>query len=317
VAGDDLIKAAEGAAHDGPGGEEISELAAVCAEGGLDGSDVVDVEGDGHRDVFVDEGGEGACPAAVAGGGLGGGGEEAIGDPGHGRDDDGGVVVFGEGADEAGDVADAVGARHAGSTKFVQLQAHGALVVQGAGENSAIDGVDRLVVLPVVIASGMGRAFTLIEAMVTIAIAGIMATLAVGMGSEFVQRERARDDVETVRAHLIAARNHARRNAACVRVTRASDRTLTAAVVVDTALNCPDAPHAGAPPTPTTTLRVATSISPMLLNGAEVDSVLFRPDGSLPIAGPAVVKISTTNAPDTVLSLWPAAGIVKTGAPTP
>ncbi len=161
----------------------------------------------------------------------------------------------------------------------------------------------------------MPRAFTLIEAMIVIAIAGIMAALAVGLGSDFVRREQARDDVEQVRAHLVGARNHARRNAACVAVRRSSPQVLDAAVVVDAALQCPAAPHAPAPQQAQTTLRVATSVSAFSVDGVSVDAVIFRPDGSLPLASPAVITITTGDVRPTTLAIWPAAGVVKNGAP--
>lgn len=161
----------------------------------------------------------------------------------------------------------------------------------------------------------VGRAFTLIELMVVVALAGIMASLAIGLGSGTVARERAREDVEAVRAHLVAARNHARRNAACVEVRRTDARTLTAAIVVDVPSGCPAAPHAQTPPTSTTTLRAATAITPFDVVGTPLDAVRFGKDGSVPLAAPATLQITTADVPPTTLSIWPAAGIVKKGAP--
>ncbi len=159
------------------------------------------------------------------------------------------------------------------------------------------------------------RGFTLIELMVVVALLGIMASLAVGLSSDTVARERAREDVEAVRAHLVAARNHARRNAACVEVRRTDARTLTAAVVVDLPNGCPTAPHAQPPPTPTTTLRAATSITPFDVAGTPLDAVRFGKDGSVPLEAPATLQITTAGVPPTTLAVWPAAGIVKKGAP--
>lgn len=161
----------------------------------------------------------------------------------------------------------------------------------------------------------MARAFTLLEIMVVVALVGIMAALAVGLGSGSVAQSRARDDVEAVRAHLVAARNHARRNAACVEVRRADARTLTAVVVEDPAGGCPPAPHAPTPPTPTTTLRAAATITTFDVAGINVDTVRFGKDGSVPLAAPATLQVTTADHPPTVLAVWPAAGIVKKGAP--
>jgi len=158
------------------------------------------------------------------------------------------------------------------------------------------------------------RAFSLLELMVTIAIAGILAGLAIGLGSEAVQRGRAHEELESVRALLVTARNHARRNAACVRVVRSTTgSTLTAGLHTDAAAGCPAAPLAAAPPIVQVDLKLSSSsefqtfVTAAFVNRPEV---IFTIDGSLRQSAPTSLTLTGVGRTHTLL-IWPAAGIVK------
>lgn len=162
----------------------------------------------------------------------------------------------------------------------------------------------------------MRRGFSLVEVMVVVAIAGVMASLSVGLGSAFVQRQRAQEDIERVRSLLVGARNHARRNAACVKVNRTSNKVLTAVLFEDASLGCPAAPQAVPPSSGLVELRASTSMTPLLVLGVEVSSLIFLPDGSLALSEPATIGVTDIDGRTTPLFIWPAAGVVKQGKPT-
>ncbi len=160
----------------------------------------------------------------------------------------------------------------------------------------------------------MRRAFTLLELSVVLAIVGVMISLAVSIGSETVAQARFHEDVERVRGHLVDARNHARRQAICVEVRRVDAQSLSAGVIDDPSIGCTSAPHATAPHRAMTSLNSAAAFTPFDVGGVSVDAILFRPDGSVALANPATIRL-TTAASSAALAIWPAAGIVKKVAP--
>jgi prepilin-type N-terminal cleavage/methylation domain-containing protein len=160
----------------------------------------------------------------------------------------------------------------------------------------------------------MRRAFTLIELSVALAIVGVMISLAVALGSDTVALSRVREDIELVRGQLVDARNHARRHAVCVEVRRVDAQTLRTRVHTDVGAGCPAAAHATAPPRASTTLRSAAALSQFDVAGVPHDTIVFRPDGSVPLANPATIRLMTSMS-STALAVWPAAGIVKRVTP--
>lgn len=153
------------------------------------------------------------------------------------------------------------------------------------------------------------RAFSLIEVMVVAAIVGILASLSIGVGSDTVRSARSREDRESVRALLIQSRNHARRNGACVVVTRASATELTAAVST-TPTGCPAAPHAEAPSPASVTLIGGSTIGVFDVAGSPTSSLTFFPDGSTRALAPVVMPFARFDGAASSLQIWPGAGIV-------
>lgn len=160
----------------------------------------------------------------------------------------------------------------------------------------------------------MRRAFTLLELSVVLAIVGVLISLAVSIGSQTIAMARVREDVERVRGHLVDARNHARRQASCVEVSRVDTRTLSARIIDDASVGCAAAPHATAPPRTTTTLQSDAALTQFDVAGVLFDAIVFRSDGSVALPTPATIRVTTADSSAT-LAVWPAAGIIKKVTP--
>lgn len=153
------------------------------------------------------------------------------------------------------------------------------------------------------------RGFSLIEVMTVVVIAGILASLSVGLGSDFIKQNRAREEKEEIRALLIQSRNHARRNSACVRVSRASATEVTAALLAGVT-GCPAAPHAVSPVPNRAVTTGGNTVSTFDVAGVPASSLTFFPDGSTRAAGPVRLKFIRADAVGSILRVWPGAGIV-------
>ena len=152
-------------------------------------------------------------------------------------------------------------------------------------------------------------AFSLVEVMAVVAIAGVLASLAVGLGSNFVKQNRAREEKEEFRTLLIQSRNHARRSAACVRVTRVSASEMTAAILTGVA-GCPLAPFAVAPSPAQVVSKSANTVSQFDTASVLTSTLTFFPDGSTRTAGPVLLRFIRFDGVTSGLRVWPGAGIV-------
>ena len=144
--------------------------------------------------------------------------------------------------------------------------------------------------------------------MVVAAIVGILASVSIGIGSDTVRQARAREDRESTRALLIQARNHARRNTACVVVTRVSSTEVTAAL--SSAVGCPAAPHATEPTPARVVFTGGSTVGVFDIGGSPASTLMFFPDGSTRALAPVVMPFVRFDGKTSSLQIWPGAGLV-------
>ncbi len=157
------------------------------------------------------------------------------------------------------------------------------------------------------------RGFTLIEALVVVAIAGILAALAMPSVSQTVRRERSRGEVVKIADAVIDARTRARIRLCKTLVTMDAANTQ---VIVGPDPADTDATCAGMETTKTAISGNLVSIAPFTINGTAQTQLVFGADGGVEDAGKpsrkrALSVVTVLTGGTRTIEVWPATGAVR------
>ena len=140
------------------------------------------------------------------------------------------------------------------------------------------------------------RGFTLIEMMVTIAIAGVLAALATAGYAKAIDQEKVKTEAVAVRSALLEARNTARTTLNCVRVDVAAQSITITQILSCTGLDIDGLGTPAGTDAATTTYTFAPKITLQPLSGAATGSTFFffNPKGGLPYETPVILDVKST-----------------------
>lgn len=129
--------------------------------------------------------------------------------------------------------------------------------------------------------------------MVTLAIAGMLSTLAVSGISDASLAARENEAIARVEQTLVAARSLALRTNRCILVEVLNPHTLQVSEYVDATPQVCDVPPLGLTERIVSIPRKALHVSTTVEGTEGAPSVIFLPEGGTPYAGPAILTATT------------------------
>jgi prepilin-type N-terminal cleavage/methylation domain-containing protein len=153
----------------------------------------------------------------------------------------------------------------------------------------------------------LARAFTLIEVLTVVAIAGMLAALAAPSISSMTQRARASVGVEETVAALEVARARARSSRCELRVT--PHPTSSAFVVAPNPAD--PTPACVALPVKVVPIDRAVTFASFTLDGTPLSALAFLPSGAVAGRVPTKLKLTLRSGGTATIEVWPAVGTVR------
>ena len=150
------------------------------------------------------------------------------------------------------------------------------------------------------------RGFSLIEAMIVVAIAGIVAAMTLPRISSGVRRERSRAEAVKVADTITRARNRARVQVCRVQVTIGAASVALGPDPADPTVACRTMPSE----TVALDAKLVT-LSPFQIGGTATNPLVFNGDGGVAAASRARMAIALADASPRVIEVWPAIGTVR------